>query len=73
MIVATILFKCNVEGQDVKMSFGIHHFWIQHTHIDLKNHGYRFSPHFHPTSLMIQAIFFKNGPCLYFLIAIVIG
>ena len=34
-----------------KIIFGIHHFWIQHTQIDLKSHRYRFSPHLHLTSL----------------------
>ena len=56
MILAAILFLCKLEGQDVKIIFGIHHFWIQHTQIDLKSHRYRFSPHFAP-HVTIQASF----------------
>ena len=50
MILAAILFLCKLGGQDVKIIFGIRHFWIQHTQIDLKSHRYRFFPHLHLTS-----------------------
>ena len=33
-ILAAILFLCKLEGQDVKIDFGIHHGWTQHTQID---------------------------------------
>ena len=41
-ILAAILFLCKLEGQDVKIDFGIHHGWTQHTQIDLKSHRYHF-------------------------------
>ena len=47
MILAAILILCILEGQDVKIIFGIRHFWIQHTQIDLQSHRYRFFPHLH--------------------------
>ena len=28
MILAAILILCKLEGQDIKIIFGIHHFWI---------------------------------------------
>ena len=51
MILAAILFLCKLEGQDVKINFGIRHFWTQHTQIDLKSHRYRFYLDLHLTSL----------------------
>ena len=36
MILAAILILCKLESQDVKIIFGIHQFWIQHTQIDFK-------------------------------------
>ena len=36
MILAAILILCKLEGQDVKIIVGIHHFWIQHAQIDFK-------------------------------------
>ena len=36
MILAAILNLCKLEGQDVKIIFGIRHFWIQRAQIDLK-------------------------------------
>ena len=38
MILAATLILCKLEGQDVKIIFGIRHFWIQHAQIDLKSH-----------------------------------
>ena len=43
MILAAILILCKLEGQDVKIIFGICHFWIQHAQINLKSHRYHFS------------------------------
>ena len=40
VILAAILFLCKLEGQNVKIIFGIRHFWTQHTQIDLKSHRY---------------------------------
>ena len=34
MILAAILILCKLKGQDVKIIFGIRHFWIQHAQID---------------------------------------
>ena len=51
MILAAILFLCKLEGQDVNIIFGIHHFWTQHIQIDLKSHRYRFYLEMHLTSL----------------------
>ena len=42
MILAAILFLCKLGGQDIRIIFGIHHFWTQHTQIDLKSYRYRF-------------------------------
>ena len=50
MILAAILNLCKLEGQDVKIIFGIRHFWIQRAQIDLKSHRYRFFPHLHLNS-----------------------
>ena len=61
-ILAAILYSYKFERKDVKIIFGIHHFWIQHTQIDLKSHWYRFSLHLHLTSL--SRPLFRNGPCL---------
>ena len=49
MILAAILFLCKLEGQDVKIDFGIHHFWTQHTQVDNKSHIYRFYLDLHLT------------------------
>ena len=57
MILAAILILCKLEGQDVKIIFGIHHFWIQHAQIDLKSHRYRFSSHLH-----LRCLHFRNRP-----------
>ena len=59
MILAAILILCKLEGQDVKIIFGIRHFWIQHAQIDWKSHRYRFSPH-----LYLRCLYFRNRPCL---------
>ena len=37
MILAAILRLFKLEGEDVKINFGIHNFWTQHTQIDVKN------------------------------------
>ena len=50
MILAAILFLCKLEGQDVKINFGIRYFWTQHTQIDLISHRYRFYLNLHLTS-----------------------
>ena len=34
MNLAAILILCKLEGQEVEIIFGIHHFWIQHAQID---------------------------------------
>ena len=60
MILAAILILCKLDGQDVKIIFGIRHFWIQHAQIDLKSHRYRFFPHLH-----LRCPYYWNGPSLY--------
>ena len=59
MTLAAILIFCKVEGQDVKIIFGIHHLWIQHAQIKLKSHRYRFFPHLH-----LRCLYYWNGPSL---------
>ena len=43
----------------MKIIFGICHFWIQHTQIDLKSHRRRFSPH-----LYLRCLHFRDEPSL---------
>ena len=59
MILAAILFLCKLKGQDVKIIFGIRHFWIQHTQINFKSHRYRFFPNLH-----LGCLYFMNSPGL---------
>ena len=60
VILAAILILCKLEGQDVKIIFGIRHFWIQHTQIDLKSHDYRFFPDLH-----LRCLYIRKGPSLF--------
>ena len=43
ILISCILILCKLEGQEVKIIFGIRHFWIQHAQIDLKVIGTAFS------------------------------
>ena len=59
VILAAILILCKLEGEDVKIIFGIRHFWIQHTQIDSKSHGYHFFPDLH-----LRCLYIRKGPSL---------
>ena len=60
MILAAILFLCKLGGQDIRIIFGIHHFWTQHTQIDLKSYRYRFYLDLH-----LRCLYSWNSPNLY--------
>ena len=61
LILVAILFLCKLEGQDIRIIFGIHHFWTQHTQIDLKSHRYCFYLDLH-----LRCLYSWNSPNLWY-------